>query len=365
VKDGKLTLPDGMQYSLLVLPQLETMRPEVLNKIKELVDEGLVILGPAPKHSPSLQNYPAADRRVAALASVLWGDGSEKIRTAGKGRVFADGHSIEEVFAAIGVQPDLVIKDDPHALFIHRTLPDGDIYFISNQRDTPVVINPQFRIAGRIPELWNPLTGEIRELNEFGVSGNTTAFPLQLQEFESAFIVFRKNGKPSAAQKNFPEKERIATVSTPWEVSFEPGKRGPEETVTFNKLEDWSRSSDERIRYFSGRAFYKTKFHLESVPQKQLYIDLGKVMVMAKVKINGTYAGGVWTSPYRVRITELLKAGENTVEVEVVNNWMNRLIGDRQLPEKDRPTWVNVNPWKAGSPLQPSGLLGPVEILAY
>ncbi|HCC51855.1 MAG TPA: glycoside hydrolase family 2 [Porphyromonadaceae bacterium] len=365
VKDGKLTLPDGMQYSLLVLPQLESMRPEVLNKIKELVDEGLVIVGPAPKHSPSLQNYPDADKQITELASALWGNGSEKIRTVGKGKVFADGHSIEEVFAAINVQPDLVIKEDPQALFIHRTLPDGDIYFISNQSDKPIAINPQFRIAGKMPELWNPLTNEIRELKEFETSGKTTTVPLQLQGFESSFIVFRKNGKPSASHKNFPEKELIATVSAPWEVSFEPGKRGPEETVTFNKLEDWSQSSDERIRYFSGKAFYKTRFNAMSIPQKQLYIDLGKVMVMAKVKINGTYSGGVWTSPYRVNITGLLKEGENTVEVEVANNWMNRLIGDQQLPEKDRPTWVNVNPWKADSPLQTSGLLGPVEILAY
>jgi hypothetical protein len=365
VKDGKLILPDGMQYSLLVLPQLESMRPEVLNKIKELVDEGLVILGPAPKYSPSLQNYPDADKQVADLASVLWGNGSEKIRTVGKGKVFADGHSIEEVFAAINVQPDLVIKEDPQALFIHRTLPEGDIYFISNQSDKPVAINPQFRVAGKIPELWNPLTNEIYDLKEFSASEKTTTVPLQLQGFESSFIVFRKNGKPSASQKNFPEKEVITTVSTPWKISFEPGKRGPEETITFNKLEDWRQSSDDRIRYFSGTALYKTTFDVKSIPQKQLYIDLGKVMVMAKVKINGTYAGGVWTNPYRVNITGLLKRGENTVEVEVVNNWMNRLIGDQHLQEKDRPTWINVNPWKADSPLQSSGLLGPVEILAY
>jgi hypothetical protein len=365
VKDGKLTLPDGMQYSLLVLPQLESMRPEVLNKIKELVDEGLVILGPAPKQSPSLQDYPNADRQVAELASILWGDGGEKVRAVGKGKVFADGHSIEDVFAAINLPPDLVIKEDLQALFIHRTLPDGDIYFISNQIDRPITINPQFRLAGKMPELWNPLTNEIRELKEFGVSGKTTTVPLQLQGYESTFIVFRKNGKPSASQKNFPEKEVITAVSSPWEVSFEPGKRGPEETLTFNTLEDWILSSDERIRYFSGTAFYKTRFNVESIPQKQLYIDLGNVMVMAKVKINGTDAGGVWTTPYRLNITGLLKEGENTVEVEVVNNWMNRLIGDRQLPEKDCPTWVSVNPWEADSPLQSSGLLGPVEILAY
>ena len=378
VKNGKLTLPDGMQYSLLVLPQLETMRPETLEKIKNLVNEGLVILGPAPKRSPSLQNYPESDKKVTLLAFELWGDGTEKIRSVGKGKVFADGHSIKEVFAITGVQPDFLINDNPGALFIHRTLPTGDIYFISNQSDKPISISSQFRIAGKIPELWNPLTNETRELKEFGVSGKTTTVPLQLQGFESSFIIFRKNGKPSSSQqKNFPEKEVLLSVTTPWEVSFEKGKRGPEETITFNNYEDWSQSQDERIKYFSGKSFYKTKISIDNIPDKQLYIDLGKVMVMAKVKINSEYAGGVWTTPYRLNITELLKKGENIIEVEVANNWMNRLIGDLRTPEKspgtstifqslekDR-TWANVNPWKADSQLQSSGLLGPVEILAY
>ncbi|MDR1454392.1 MAG: glycoside hydrolase family 2 [Tannerella sp.] len=368
VKDGKLTLPDGMQYSLLVLPQLKTMRPEVLRKISELVNAGLVILGPAPEHSPSLRNYPDADSEVAALAAGLWGDGSEKIRTVGKGKVFSDGHSIEEVFAAKGLRPDLQISDNPGILFIHRTLPDGDIYFISNQNNRSVTINPQFRVTGRIPELWNPLTDEIRVLEEFDISENVTTVPLELREYESSFVVFRKKGRAtSAPRKNFSGMETLTAIRTPWEVTFEAGGRGPEEAVTMNEPEDWSLSPDERIRYFSGKALYKNTFSIASLPDagRQVFIDLGKVMVTAKVKINGTYAGGVWTNPYRLNITKLLIKGENTLEIEVANNWMNRLIGDQKLPEKDRPTWVNVNPWNAASPLQSSGLLGPVEILAY
>jgi hypothetical protein len=345
------------------------MRPEVLRKIKELVDGGLVILGPAPKRSPSLRGYPDSDGEVATLAAALWGDGSEKVRRVGRGMVFADGHSLEDVFAATGVQPDLTVDDDPNALFIHRTLPDGDIYFISNQSNRVISVNPRFRIAGKVPELWNPLTNEVRELKEFLASEETTTVPIELQGFESVFVVFRRNGKPAAAdafgRKNFPEKEVVAEISSPWEVTFEPGRRGPEEVVSMNRPEDWSLSADERIRYFSGKAFYKTAFRMEALPDRQLYVDLGKVMVTAKVKVNGTYAGGVWTSPYRLNVTSLLKTGENTLEVEVANNWMNRLIGDLQLPEAARRTWVNVNPWKPDSPLQSSGLLGPVEIQAY
>ncbi|MDR0845736.1 MAG: glycoside hydrolase family 2 [Tannerella sp.] len=365
VKDGKLTLPDGMQYSLLVLPQLETMRPKLLRKIKELVNEGLVILGPAPKRSPSMAGYPQADSEVEALATEVWGTGSEKIRPFGKGKVFADGQSVQDVFSAINVTPDFSIADEP-ALFIHRTLPDGEIYFVSNQSDKALKFSPQFRVTGKAPEYWSPLTKDIRALSEFSRTKTGTTVPLELQPFESAFIIFRKNGKPaSSPQPNFPGKEVVATVTGPWQVSFEKGKRGPEETITSPTLQDWTKSDDERIRYFSGTARYQTTFSMDKLPGRQVYIDLGKVMVMAKVTLNGQPAGGVWTTPYRLNITGLLKEGPNTLEIDVVNNWMNRLIGDLRLPEKDRKTWVNINPWKADSPLQPSGLFGPVEIQAY
>ncbi|MDR1676252.1 MAG: glycoside hydrolase family 2 [Tannerella sp.] len=367
VKNGKLTLPDGMQYSLLVLPPLSTMRPEVLRKISELVHDGLAVLGPAPKLSPSLARYPQADAEVASLAEELWGAGDEKIRIVGKGKVFADGQSVSDVFAVLQVVPDFSPANnlDSPILFIHRTLPKGDIYFVSNQSDRTVTFRPEFRVVGKAPEWWNPATGEIRRLPAFQSTGTTTALPLKLQPFESGFVIFRAKGAP-AAEENFPEKEVLLTLATPWQVTFEQGKRrGPEEPVTFSTLEDWSTSTDARIRYFSGTATYRTTFTLETLPEKTYYIDLGKVMVMAKVRLNGQPVGGVWTTPYRVNVTGVLKEGENSLEVEVVNNWMNRLIGDRQLPEKERETQVNVNPWKADSPLQSSGLLGPVEIQAF
>ncbi|MDR3267847.1 MAG: glycoside hydrolase family 2, partial [Tannerella sp.] len=370
VKDGKLTLPDGMQYRLLVLPPLETMRPEVLRKIHDLVNEGLTVLGPAPKHSPSLAGYPQADQEIESLAAALWGAGNEKIRTFGNGKVFADGHSISEVFAALQTVPDFSLANDPESpvLFIHRALPDGDIYFVSNQSNQTVTVRPEFRVTGKAPEWWNPLTEEIRFLPAFSATKTATTVPIELQANESGFVVFRKNGTPPAtvSKENFPAKEVLLTVTTPWQVEFEKGKRGPDEPVLFTDLQDWATSTDERIRHFSGTASYRTTFALEELPEKQLYyIDLGNVMVMAKVTVNGQPVGGVWTTPYRVNVTGALKKGENTLEVTVVNNWKNRLIGDQQLPEAERKTWVNANPWQADSPLQPSGLLGPVEILAF
>ena len=366
VEDGRIVLPSGMKYRLLVLPQLETMRPEILQKIKELLQAGACVIGPAPKYSPSLSDYPAADRKVQALASELWGDQTESVRTIGKGRLFMPATSLQPVLEALNVKPDMRVNSGTPVLFIHRATDEGDIYFISNQSENPVDINPSFRVAGKLPELWNPLTAEIRLLPEFTCADGVTTVPVRLEGFESSFITFRKKGTPSkTTARNYPVKEVLATVSSPWQVDFEKGKRGPEEAVTFPALQDWTESTDPSIRYFSGKAIYTNRITLDELPQKALYLDLGKVMVMAKVKINGQYVGGVWTTPYRLPVGDFLRKGENLIEVEVVNNWRNRLIGDASLPEKERGTWTNVNPWNADSPLQSSGLIGPVEIQAY
>ena len=366
VEDGRIVLPSGMKYRLLVLPQLETMRPEILQKIKELLQAGACVIGPAPKYSPSLSDYPAADRKVQALASELWGDQTESVRTIGKGRLFMPATSLQPVLEALNVKPDMRVNSGTPVLFIHRATDEGDIYFISNQSENPVDINPSSRVAGKLPELWNPLTAEIRLLPEFTCADGVTTVPVRLEGFESSFIIFRKKGTPSkTTARNYPVKEVLATVSSPWQVDFEKGKRGPEEAVTFPALQDWTESTDPSIRYFSGKAIYTNRITLDELPQKALYLDLGKVMVMAKVKINGQYVGGVWTTPYRLPVGDFLRKGENLIEVEVVNNWRNRLIGDASLPEKERGTWTNVNPWNADSPLQSSGLIGPVEIQAY
>lgn len=366
VEDGRIVLPSGMKYRLLVLPQLETMRPEILQKIKELLQAGACVIGPAPKYSPSLSDYPAADQKVQALASELWGDQTESVRTIGKGRLFMPATSLQPVLEALNVKPDMRVNSGTPVLFIHRATDEGDIYFISNQSENPVDINPSFRVAGKLPELWNPLTAEIRLLPEFTCADGVTTVPVRLEGFESSFIIFRKKGTPSkTTARNYPVKEVLATVTSPWQVDFEKGKRGPEEAVTFPALQDWTESTDPSIRYFSGKAIYTNRITLDELPQKALYLDLGKVMVMAKVKINGQYVGGVWTTPYRLPVGDFLRKGENLIEVEVVNNWRNRLIGDASLPEKERGTWTNVNPWNADSPLQSSGLIGPVEIQAY
>ena len=366
VKDGKLVLPHGTSYRVLVLPRLETMRPAVLEKIEKLVAAGAVIIGYPPSRSPSMENYPAADAEIKELAQKMWGDLSVKQRSYGKGTIFTDVE-MNEVFNILGVVPDCIFGETDPALYVHRTLGKGDIYFITNQSDKTISINPQFRVKGMIPELWDATSGAIRTLPAFVQNGETTTVPLQLEAFESAFIVFRKAGKPSAKElkANYPEPVIVAGINKPWQVTFESDKykRGPAQPVTFETLQDWSKHENENIKYYSGTAIYKTSFDVKGKPQGKLFIDLGSVTAMAKVKINGQYAGGVWTAPYRVDVSGLVNEGENNLEVEVVNTWVNRLIGDQHLLPEERPTWAHSSSWNVDSPLHTSGLLGPVNLV--
>jgi hypothetical protein len=368
VKDGKLTLPHGTQYKVLVLPKLETMRPELLKKIKQLVQDGAVVHGPAPSRSPSLQNQPEADREVMRTAAELWAevDGIKvKERTYGKGRIM-DGLTLEEVFRSINQIPDCRLPEDNSIHYGHRTMKGIDIYFLSNQTDKETVIQPEFRVTGKQPELWETNNGNIRPLPAFKAKTESTVVPLKLAPYESVFIVFRnKAGKNvmNNLEENYPTPEIIADLKGPWRVTFDPAFRGPASPLVFDTLYDWTTSRNDSIKYYSGTATYSITFKApDNKGNKTIELDLGSLTAMAKVKINGNYAGGVWSYPYKLDITQGVKPGQNELEIEVVNNWMNRLIGDQLLPDHKRETWSFVNPYNTKSKLQPSGLFGPVTI---
>ena len=367
VKNGRLTLPDGMSYSVLVLPRQTTMRPELLKRIKQMVSDGLTVLGPAPEASPSLQNDPDADAEVRLIATDLWGTGGRRASQYGYGKVYADGVPLEKVLEEKGLEPDFSV-DNPSAKikYTHRALDKGDIYFVSNQSGEQASFTATFRVSGRAPQLWNPLTGEVRALPQYDVVRGQTRIPMRLEGLESSFIVFSDQKVEGRRYRdNYPVESTLAQLDEGWVISFDPARRGPEGKLNVDRLFDWTTAASEDIKYYSGAVQYRNQFELGQIPDSDIYIDLGNVMVMAKVKVNGKEVGGAWTEPYRVNITSALKKGINTVEVEVVNNWQNRIVGDMRLPEKDRKIWITVNPWTADSPLQPSGLLGPVKIVAY
>ena len=363
VRDGYLVLNSGMKYRVLVLPDLKTMRPEILEKIESFVNDGLVVLGGAPEKSPSLENYPNADKKILSLTKKMWGDTDDKVRKYGKGMIYSREYSLDTLLLEQGILPDMKTKDEDPVLFIHRKMLDGDIYFVSNQSDSPIVFSPEFRVKDKQPELWNPVSGEIRYLPEYQFSKDGTILNLSLDCNECVFIVFRSASKDFGNVKNYPEKSELLDVEGPWDVSFESIDGLVKRNVEINKLGSWSDFEDDEIKYFSGVATYRTKFYIDDITSESVYLDLGKVMVMAKVKLNGQYVGGVWTSPYCLQITDFIKKGENVLEIEVVNNWVNRIIGDLNKPVDKRVTWANVITWKPESKLQESGLLGPVKLI--
>ncbi|MCD8101192.1 MAG: glycoside hydrolase family 2 [Alistipes sp.] len=371
VRDGKLTLPHGTQYDILVLPPLATMRPELLEKIEELVRRGAAVLGPAPERSPSLEGYPESDDRVREASARLWGripPGENHVRV-GQGVVMC-GIGMEEALALTGCGPDFTTDKDVPVLYGHRTCEDGDIYFVSNQSADRIAFDAGFRVSGSPAGIWNPVDGSIRTVDTTSPSAGYTGVALELHPYESCFVVFggvagRAGRKPvpvGSASGLAVETVRLP-VHGPWEVEFQSERRGPSGVRVFEQLCDLALSDEDSIRYYSGMVRYRKEIELAGITAGGAgRIYLGGVGVTAKVYVNGRYAGGAWTPPYSVDVTGMLTEGVNNIEIEVANTWVNRLIGDSRLPREQRGTYAPYNTWGPDSPLQMSGLTGPVYI---
>lgn len=421
VKDGKLVLPDGMSYRLLILPEAVSMTPHVLRKIAELVEAGANVVGPKPTQSPGLEKFPACDKEVRELADKVWGpcDGKTvKEHSYGKGKVFW-GMRPQEILLSLGVKPDFEAasgQDLPIVNWIHRNDQGADIYFVANLRNRPEELEVSFRVSGKAPELWHPDTGKITRPAVYDEVDGRTKLPLRLDPLGSAFVVFRdpaksdrivslaKDGKTLFPGGSWPAKETPLVevvgddsgaamkiweagkydlktaagealaigsgpmappleITGPWEVTFPAGLGAPA-AAGFDRLVSWSEHPEAGIKYFSGTATYVKEIEVpEELAGKQLYLDLGKVKELAEVRLNGKDLGVLWKPPFRVDLSQAVKPGKNLLEVKVTNLWTNRLIGDEFLPEADRITRVNKRTFTKESPLRESGLLGPVLIL--
>ena len=370
VRDGKLVTANGTAYRLLVLRDSDRMTPETATKIKELVAAGATVCGPKPQRSPSLSNYPQCDPIVSGIGNEVWGDCDGKTATQhafGRGRVFC-GLSLKATLAAIQLPPDFSYQcDDASAYlrFIHRRDGDAEIYFVANQGTGAVKgVELSFRVVGKQPELWDPVTGQTRDAATFHQEAGRTHVPWDFEPQGSIFVVFRRPIAADAsatATGNSPVCREPVTLANPWNVSFTPGWGAPE-SVRFETLADWSRRPEPGIKYYSGTAVYRTTFDWNAAGAGDVMLDLGDVAVIAGVKLNGVDCGVAWTPPYRLDITHALRPGPNELEVRVANTWANRLIGDEHLAPAARRTWTTYHSFTKNSPLVQSGLLGPVTI---
>jgi len=410
VDGGDLVLPDGMRYRVLVVDlEDETASPDALRRIVELAEAGAtVVLGKRrPVRAPGLKDYPACDAEVARLAERLWGSPAEAgQRTLGHGRVMT-GMPIDDVLESLDIAPDFEGPFD----YIHRRAGETDVYFLAGSGEAECT----FRTGAKEPELWDPQTGRIRDAVWYraGDDGRMVV-PVRLAENGSVFVVFRKpaerehvvsvdapaqaleiegraeggarlalwqngrydfetsrNGRAGIDVADLPDPR---TLAGPWEVAFAPGWGAPE-SIVFDELIAWNEHSDDAIKHFSGKATYRTKVTLRGAEAKGLVrLQLGKVGNIAEVRVNGTPRGVVWTAPWTADLTGAVRPGENHLEIDVTNLWVNRLIGDAGLPPEQRKTSTNVGMFRDSkglracrgfspeSPLEPSGLIGPVRL---
>jgi len=362
VSNGILTTKSGMQYKVLGLaPYSQHMSLPVLKAILQLVQDGATVAGPKPTDDPSAADDQA---QFKSLVDAMFGDGSG-LHTVGKGKVYV-GQDLGEVFKAMNLEPDFDYTKaslDANLQFVHRKLSDGDLYFVDNRGDQAQTIDVSFRVTGKAPELWCAETGTSKPVS-FKIANGRTTVPMQLEPWGTVFVVFRKSTSETALTLHPVNETEVGSVDGPWTVTFQPD-RGAPASITMEKLGPWNESSDAGVKYFSGVGTY-TKM-IQAAPDwfkkgSKIYLDLGSVKDLAEVTVNDKNLGLVWHPPFRLDVTGELKPGANHVQIKVVNAWVNRLIGDEQ-PGATKYTMADVKPYKANSPLLPSGLLGPVAVI--
>lgn len=324
VHDGRIELPGGASYKVLVLPLPRPMDPDGLPISKEVqakVDEW---------------------RKAGVLIPQL--------------------PYTSEDFTAYGLERDVMVPED--IAWTHRQGPEADVYFLANQREEERSFTASLRGVKRVsPEIWNPVTGEMHRARSWKHKGERTEVDVTLAAGESVFIVCY-SGIDRMAGMPVPELPvEVETVpvlcKTPWSVYFTELDRSIERDTLF----DWSKESDSSLRYYSGKAVYKNTFTWKGNKKSRSFLRLGKVENIASVKVNGKDCGTAWTAPYQVEVTDALKKGKNTLEVEVVNTWANAIRGMDHGEPPYTGIWTNAKYRLDGTEPIPAGWFGPLEIM--
>lgn len=314
-ENGRIVLPGGASYRVLVLPlatQLmpdTTLSPEVRAKVSELMSEGVVV--------PSLP-YVADD------------------------------------FTSYGLERDIVVPEN--IAWTHRRNDEDnvDLYFISNQENTPREFNASFRVSGRVPELWNPMDGTVNQHLTWSATDDRTDVKISLEPAESAFVVFRTPTSEISGVAPDVKIEETTINPDKWTVRF---LTTGVEKVT-DRLFDWTSSEDETVKYYSGTASYSTRFKAPSIRKgSRVVLRLDGVCDVATVRVNGKDCGTVWTAPYEVDVTDAIKKGRNELVIDVTNTWANALLGADQGKAPFDGIWTNGKFRRAEKTLIPAGLL--------
>lgn len=384
-ENGKLVLPSGQSYKIMLLPDRDDMAAEVLKSLEKLIADGAIVIGRKPIRSNSLKNYPQCDNEVMALADKIWGkcDGKTALSNKyGKGTVHW-GKSVKQVLDELKITPDFEVKgidnSDRHIDYIHQKTEEEDIYFVSNSATEEKKITCVFRVdPNKIPELWDAETGLIQRKLQYSKVGNGISIDFIMDPLASRFVVFRNqsSGVNDAALKydlqfgfnnkrnNNTVKNESLDISYHWNVKFNPSMGAPA-FYHFDSLVSWSDISHNGVKYYSGSATYEKDFSITNealAAGTEAFVLFNDIQEMVRVNVNGNDCGVVWTPPYKVCITPYLKVGQNKITVQSINAWNNRIVGDLNNPS-DKYSNTNIkSKFKANSPLLKSGLIGKAEI---
>lgn len=419
VRNGRVYLPHGQYYEVLILPDEKNINPAVLKKLEQLVREGATIIGPKPEYSHSFYQQEDNDKLVKDIATKMWGTDKNKgvsENKYGKGKVVS-GKTIKEVLKEKGIVPDFQFysnRSTDTLDFIHRSTGKEEIYFIRNVKKETVNGIAEFRVKNLAPEIWNAETGEIIPVPAYTILTNSIQLPLSLGANGSCILVFRSvaknatinnlategkklndisNSEPLISysskgittsingnwtwtinNKSFSKQVRLPSplqLSGPWELRFEQGKNNvPVDTMP--TLIPLNKSAKEKTKYFSGTVAYHHVFNLakdQLQKDRLLFLELGGVKEIAEVFVNGKEMGLSWHAPFQLDITDAAHEGDNYLVIEVVNTINNMLVGDAKQPEPYRRIKTNItklsNAWRqpfAEAPLLDAGLIGPVQI---
>ncbi|HKS73415.1 MAG TPA: glycosyl hydrolase, partial [Terriglobales bacterium] len=402
VKHGTLETPEGLRYRALALPRSGRMSLASLIWIEKYVREGGWLIGPQPAGPPGLLDD-AQKKQYAEIAARMWrGCKQSLIASYDAGRIYC-AENAHAALHAFGVTPDFESSGEGQFDYVHRRTEDADIYFVRNTQDSPASAVLSFRVHGRAPQLWQMDTATITAAAVYRESQGRTDLPLSFPAYGSVFIVFENaptvhpvrierdgveqfpsiipgrcifaddDGQLAATapgryrisrsdgateQYIVSPKANPATLGSKWTLTFPPGWGAPD-SLPLKTFSSWTESADPGVRYFSGTASYHGSVIMPSAPtnhQPQVWLDLGRVREIAKVRIDGVLVGTLWNPPFRIRIDHQLHPGSNSIEIDVANLWANRLIGDKQ-PGARQYASTNITEYKSDSPLLPSGLL--------
>lgn len=345
VKNGRVVLPGGASYAVLVIP-------------------GKMLMNPSPVMSMAVQRklYQLADAGAKIVMDKEW------VKVFKKNKNIVEAPYFDSSFAKLGVGKDVeVLKEQNTIAWAHRRTTDTDIYFLSNQQKKEVTIQVAFNQIGKQPVFLDPQSGQQYKMRYGEVKNGKTYLWVILPAFGSGFVVFEKtDAKIRFSDKDIPcyGLHEQAVLKNAWTIQFDKSYGGPEKAVIADSLISWTRFADSAVKFYSGTAQYASTFEwTDKDVNRSVSLQIDSIYNVASVKINGIRFGIIWTHPYSVDISKAIHQGVNIIEIEVANTWHNRLIGDSFLTPEKRVTWTTAPFRLKDKPLLPAGLIGNVKLI--